>query len=204
MTRREDVLEAVRLGADAIGVVMYEASPRFVKPEAASKLLDPLPAGVEKVGVFVKAKAAEIARAAREAGLTAVQLYDGPSREALDGAGCSVRIIRAVAANDQLPETLRQHVGEAILVDAAGGTLPGGSGLTWDWSLLDSARRPTYLMLAGGLHAGNVAVAVTRVRPDAVDVSSGIEVSPGIKDPERMAAFVDACDPFRKGMQSAS
>src|SRR5262245_21843113 len=100
MTRREDVLEAVRLGVDAIGVVMYEASPRFVTPQAAAKLLDGLPGGVEKVGVFVKAGAAQVAAAVREAGLTAVQLYEGPSRKDLEQSGCAVPIIRAVAANE--------------------------------------------------------------------------------------------------------
>lgn len=202
MTRREDVLEAVRLGADAIGVVMYEPSPRYVTPEAARALVLDLPRHVEKVGVFVKATAAEVISAVKQAGLTAVQLYDGPTREELEQAGCDeLLIIRAVRADEKLAEALALNEGEAVLLDAPGGKLPGGTGTAWDWSLLDSALRPHYLMVAGGLHAGNVALAVTRTHPDAVDVSSGIEVSPGVKDPVRMAAFVEACSPFRKEVQ---
>lgn len=201
MTRRQDVLEAVRLGVDAIGVVMYDASPRYVTPDLARKLLEDLPDEVERVGVFVSATAGHIASIAQSAGLSAVQLYKGPTRQELERAGCSVRIIRALNADPGLVDALAPYAGEAVLLDAAAGSLPGGSGQTWDWSLLDRIRRPAYLMLAGGLHAGNVHEAVTRVHPDAVDVSSGIESSPGVKDTARMAAFVQACAPFRSKAQ---
>lgn len=203
MTRRQDVLEAVRLGANAIGVVLYEASPRFVTPRAARELVADLPEAVERIGVFVGATAAEISAAVQTAGFTAVQLYNGPSRSELEEAGCSVPIIRAVAADAHLPETLARHAGEAVLIDASHQKLPGGTGTTWDWSLLDHAPRPPYLMLAGGLTAHNVHEAITRVSPDAVDVSSGIETSPGIKDHARMAAFVAACAPFRSKSQES-
>jgi phosphoribosylanthranilate isomerase len=203
MTRREDVLEAVRLGVDAIGVVLYPSSPRYVSPEAARLLLEGLPNPVERVGVFVSASADEVAAAVRQAALSAVQLYDGPSGHELKQAGCDTPIIHAVPADARLAETLARLKGEAVLVDAATGTLPGGTGTPWDWSLLDHLPRPRYLVLAGGLHAGNVDLAVTRTRPDAVDVSSGIEAAPGVKDPVRMAAFVRACARFRKGAQEA-
>jgi len=201
MTRRQDVLEAVRLGADAIGVVLYEPSPRYVTPEAARLLVADLPDHVERVGVFVSATAGQIAAAVKIAALSAVQLYDGPSRQELELAGCTVPIIRALKADAGLAESLALHADEAVLLDAPAGTLPGGTGKTWDWSLLDHVSRPRYLMLAGGLHAGNVHEAVTRARPDAVDVSSGIESSLGVKDGARMAAFVAACAPFRNKAQ---
>jgi phosphoribosylanthranilate isomerase len=203
MTRREDVLEAVRLGVDAIGVVLYEDSPRHVTADQAQKLVADLPAGVERVGVFVRAGAAEIAQAVSQAGFSAVQLYEGPTRHELEQAGCTVPIIRAVQADALLASQLALHAGEAILVDAPAQKRPGGTGTEWDLSLLDRVIRPRYLVLAGGLHAGNVQAAVTRAKPDAVDVSTGVEKSPGIKDPARMAAFVAACAPFRKTSQEA-
>ena len=201
MTRRQDVLEAVRLGVDAIGVVMYEASPRYVTPEAANQLLEDVPDRVDRVGVFVSATAEQISRAVEASGVSIVQLYKGPSSQELEEAGCRVPIIRALNADAGLAEAVARHTGEAILLDAPAGLLPGGSGKQWDLSLLDRIQRPTFFVLAGGLNAGNVHEAVTRVRPDAVDVSSGIESSPGVKDAAKMAAFVAACAPFRDKAQ---
>lgn len=201
MTRRQDVLEAVRLGVDAVGVVLYEPSPRYVTPDDARLLVADLPDRVDRVGVFVSASAEQIAAAVKTAALSTVQLYDGPSQKELERAGCAVPIIRALKADIGLADALTKCADLTVLLDAPGGTLAGGTGTTWDWSLLDRVVRPRYLMLAGGLHAGNVHEAVTRARPDAVDVSSGIESSPGVKDAARMAAFVSACAPFRNKAQ---
>lgn len=201
MTRREDVLAAVELGVDAVGVVFHQSSPRYVTVEQAGMLLRNLPPFVARVGVFVEPQTLQILEFVQRAGLTAVQVYGGPTTEALWTAGCRVPVVRALHAGADLHAQLSAYVEETVLIDAASQTTPGGTGRTWDWSTLKSASRPRQLMLAGGLNAGNVYEAVTRVKPDAVDVSSGVEKSPGVKDPARMAAFVKACSPFRHSLK---
>ena len=197
MTRREDVLAAARLGVDAVGLVFYPASPRHVTAAQAYHLVRDLPPFVARVGLFVDAPLAEIMATVASVGLSAVQLYGGPGTKELAEAKLGVPVIRGLHASDQLHQELSRYSNEAVLVDAPRQALPGGTGRTWDWSTLKEAPRPRYLMLAGGLQGMNVAEAVRLVKPDAVDVSSGVEFSPGVKDPQRMKAFVAACAPFR-------
>lgn len=197
MTRPADVRAAARLGVDAVGFVFYPASPRCVTEAHAFRLAQELPPLVARVGLFVEAPLSEIVDTVASVGLSAVQLYGGPSTRELSDAGCGAAVIRGLQASADLHRELTKYSDEAVLVDAPRQELPGGTGRPWDWGLLVAAPRPRYLMLAGGLKADNVAAAIQLVRPDAVDVSSGVEESPGVKSAERMAAFVAACAPFR-------
>lgn len=197
LTRRQDVLAAAKLSVNAVGVVFYEPSPRCVTVSQARTLLADLPPFLARVGVFVEAGAEQISDYVRQAGLTTVQLYGGATVQQLFEAGCHVPVIRVVHAGADLRERLIRLTDEVVLVDAPPQELPGGTGKAWDWNLVQGAPRPRYLVLAGGLNADNVREAVTRVKPDAVDVSSGVESTPGIKDPAKLAAFVAACAPFR-------
>jgi phosphoribosylanthranilate isomerase len=199
MTRREDLLAASRLGVDAIGLVFYTESPRHVKPEQARALAYDLPPFVTKVGVFVEPSAEQVCQMVQHVGLSAVQLYGGPSTRDLRAAGCHVPIIRAVSAGADLADRLSEYRDESVLVDAPAGNLPGGTGQIWDWASLQACPRPRHLILAGGLNADNIREAVLRAKPDGVDVSSGVEQSPGVKDAARMAAFMAACTSFRSG-----
>lgn len=177
---------AVELGVDAVGFVFAE-SPRRVSAEQAAHLRSRVPAGVLAVGVYVRMPLAEIIETAKAANLDHVQVHDlhsGDDVRALHEAGLTV--IRAV--NTGGAEALAENFGaDLLLVDGA----VAGAGVTWDWqdrSALPSGR----WILAGGLNPGNVARAVRTSGAWGVDVSSGIESSRGVKDPDQMRAFADA------------
>ncbi|HHX41983.1 MAG TPA: phosphoribosylanthranilate isomerase [Armatimonadetes bacterium] len=195
ITRVEDALAAVAAGADALGFV-FAPSPRRVTPEKARQIISVLPPLVTPVGVFVNSPAAEVAEVARAAGLRAIQLHGDESPEdARDlRAQTTAWIVRAfrVRGEETLAEIHRHHdCCEAILLDTYMAGAAGGTGRVFDWTLAAQASafgRPVFL--AGGLHPGNVAEAVRQVRPYAVDLSSGIEAAPGVKDPERLRALI--------------
>jgi phosphoribosylanthranilate isomerase len=192
MTRPEDALLAARLGADAIGLVFYDGSPRCVSEEAAGVIVRDLPPWVARVGVFVDAPPERVEQAVRSIGLSAVQLHGTESPAYLDALQVSVPIIKAVHMNADWEERLARYRRWPLLLDCGSREQPGGTGRSWRWEDLPAARRPVYFILAGGLHADNVLEAVKRLRPDAVDVASGVERRPGEKDPQRLAAFMRA------------
>jgi phosphoribosylanthranilate isomerase len=189
ITRREDAVLAASLGATRIGLVFWSRSPRAVTPEAARHIVSALPAGVQAVGVFVNAGPAEVRSVVHEAGLTAVQLHGDEAVE--DFAAVDADIIKAIAVSPDLDahsvSSLPPHV--TVLLDAHDPVRRGGTGTTIDWSVAAdiARRRPT--ILSGGLNADNVGEAIARVRPHMIDVSSGVESAPGIKDPARLRAF---------------
>jgi phosphoribosylanthranilate isomerase len=188
---------AADAGADAIGFVFWPMSPRRVDVDRAAGLSRDLPPFLLRVGVFVDASRDEMARIADQVGLDLLQLHGEEPPEAL--AGLPRRALKAVRVGTGfvLDEATR-YVGRAagLLVDTrlAGETaMPGGSGVPFDWALVKGlAGRVPFLMLAGGLTPDNVEAAVAAVRPQAVDVSSGVESLPGRKDPARVRAFVAA------------
>jgi len=193
----EDARFAVESGADAIGFVFWYMSPRRVEPEQAAAIAAELPESVLRVGVFVDAPREEIERTAEQVGLDVLQLHGEEPPEAL--LGLSRLALKAVRVGPRFTaeEALRySSAARGIVVDTRlpGQTLmPGGTGVPFDWSLVtDLAAQVPFLMLAGGLSPSNVAQAVRAVRPDAVDVSSGVERMPGRKDPERVKAFIEA------------
>ncbi len=192
ITRIEDAREAVRLGAWAIGLNHSEQSPRRCDPGTAVEISAELRRATEIVGVFVNASLDEVARAAEDEQLSMLQLHgdEGPDfcREAARRTGC--KVIKAVGvrsgADVQAAEAFRT---DYHLLDAHRPGVPGGTGETFDWELVSRRSSEIPLILAGGLRPDNVAEAISVTRPFAVDVASGIEVAPGVKDHALMAAF---------------
>ncbi|MFA5801622.1 MAG: phosphoribosylanthranilate isomerase [Thermoleophilia bacterium] len=197
LTRPEDAALAVSLGAWALGVIFVPGSPRRVNIEQAAAVLASAPAGVERVGVFVNAGLDEIVESARASGLTAVQLHgeESPDEclEARRRTGC--RVIKALRVAG--PETLAGVVTfdtDFILLDTYQPGRHGGTGEVFDWSLaaaLPASVRGGRLILSGGLNPDNIAEAVRAVAPYAVDVASGVESAPGIKDTEKLKKLFD-------------
>ncbi|HEY9199605.1 MAG TPA: phosphoribosylanthranilate isomerase [Gammaproteobacteria bacterium] len=190
ITRPEDGLRAALLGADAVGLVFYPPSPRAVSIERAAEIAAALPPFVTRVGLFVDAAAGEI-----EAVLAGVRLdllqFHGEETEA-DCLRFGHPYLKAITMRPDrdVAAALRAYPSASgILLDAYHPAVPGGSGERFDWACVPT-ERPRPIVLAGGLHPGNVADAVRQVRPYAVDVSSGVEAAKGIKDATKMAEFI--------------
>jgi phosphoribosylanthranilate isomerase len=192
ITRQEDAELAVRLGAQAIGFVLWPASPRAVDVGEARQIAMGLQPSVWRTGVFVNSSPADVRRAVEAIGLDIVQLH-GDERIA-DFAGCGATIVKAVALRDvdHLEAAEAQPASVTLLVDAADPVRRGGTGLRANWALAARLARQRQIILAGGLTADNVEEAIARVHPAGVDVSSGVEARPGIKDPVRMEQFFAA------------
>jgi phosphoribosylanthranilate isomerase len=195
ITRLEDAELAAELGAWAIGFVLWPHSPRAADRMAAVAIAAALRRRVELVGVFVNATLDEIAHAAEELHLTHLQLHgdEGPSFCAEAGRRTGAKVIKAirVASAADFQDLERYHT-DLHLLDTAVRGLRGGSGRTWDWALAARRRRHVPVILSGGLGADNVAAGIAAVEPWAVDVSSGVEASPGVKDPAKLRAFMAA------------
>lgn len=189
LTRFEDAELAVQLGADALGFVFWPDSPRAVRPEHVRDIVRHLPALAVRVGVFVNAPPAEVARVAEAAALDIVQLHG--DEDVADYVQLAPRLIKAVHVSTAAGLDSASRLPPAVvpLVDAIDPARRGGTGTIADWSSAArlASRRP--VMLAGGLTEENVAQAVVQVRPWAIDVSSGVEWKPGLKSPDRMRAF---------------
>ena len=192
ITRAEDAEVAVAAGADAIGVV-FAPSPRQVSIEQAADVLSRVPPGVARVGVFVDAPAEEIARAVSVCGLTAVQLCGGESSAACDVS--PIQVIKVVHVGTDFglrdAEPFRDHAA-ALLLDTLVTGKAGGTSQTFNWQALGAVPGWAPYFVAGGLDPDNVGECIAALRPYAVDVSSGVEASPGIKDHEKVAAFCSA------------
>lgn len=189
ITSIADALAAVEAGADALGFVFYGRSSRFVEPKIAARIVAELPPFVTLVGLFVNAGREEIRATVECCGLDVVQLHgDEAPGECRGLPGRVIKAVRVAAPEDL--EGLERYPVRAILLDAKVESHYGGSGCRFDWSLLSGYRAGLPMILAGGLNPENVAQAVRQVRPYAVDVSSGVESSPGVKDREKMELFV--------------
>jgi phosphoribosylanthranilate isomerase len=193
ITNLEDALSALEAGAEMLGFNFYARSPRCLSPEAARRIVERLPAGVECVGVFVNEGAPEeVARIARESGVGAVQLHGDETPEfcrALRGL-MTIKALRV--GPDFTTEAAAAYPTDAVLLDAYVAGEWGGTGHTFDWSLARRTREAiSKLFLAGGLRPENVAEAVAAVHPYAVDVCSGVETSPGRKSLPLLRRFVE-------------
>jgi len=193
ITRLEDALLACHLGADALGFVCWPGSPRFVEAEQVRAIVTALPPFVATVGVFVNQTPEYVASVASTAMLSAVQLH-GDEDPALY-AGVGRRLIKSVAVSADFDaaravSALSQRV--TMLLDAHDPIRRGGTGRTIDWKVAARAAHLRRVILSGGLTPHNVAVAQSSVRPYALDVSSGVESAPGVKDPVRLRAFFGA------------
>jgi phosphoribosylanthranilate isomerase len=210
-TNLDDAQLAAELGADAVGFVFAE-SPRQVTAAQVAQITPHLPEGLECVGVFPALKAEEIANAAQESGLTAVQLHGGVSLELVrqldEIFNGQIKLIQTVHwqvdngdANaavlaQQLREIAATELVNRVLIDSKVGSATGGTGVSFDWNAaraaLSDAGAGLKLIVAGGLKPDNVADAIHRLNPWGVDVASGVEAEPGRKSPEKLAAFIRA------------
>lgn len=191
ITRVEDAVFAVENGAALIGLNFVPSSVRCVSASTARELVAAIAGRAEVVGVVANLSLALLSELRREARLDTLQLHGDEPPELFEKLSASdYKAVRVGDASDV--ELARRYPGARILVDAkVTGTL-GGSGHTFDWSLVSGLVAERQLLLAGGLTPANVGSAVSAIRPWAVDVASGVEAAPGLKSPEKVRAFVDA------------
>ena len=192
ITRIEDALAAVAAGADAIGFVFYAKSPRAVSAGQARAIIAALPPFVTTVGLFVNASACELNETLDAVPLDLLQFHGDETAEHCEGFHRPyIKALRVKAGDDIAAACAAYKSASGILLDAYVDGVPGGTGQAFDWSLIpQDLSKP--IILAGGLSAGNVRQAIDRVQPYAVDVSGGVEKSKGIKDHDKIRAFMQA------------
>ncbi|HJV63630.1 MAG TPA: phosphoribosylanthranilate isomerase [Albitalea sp.] len=191
LTREADVDAAVEAGADAVGLVLYDKSPRCVSVQRAGELARRLPPFVTPVALFVNAAADEIARVVQAIPQVVLQFHGDETAADCTAPGRPyLRAARMAPGVDLLDLATRHPHAQALLLDAHVEAY-GGSGKVFDWSLIPP-NVPRPVVLSGGLHAGNVIEGILRVRPWAVDVSSGVEAAKGIKDAAAIRRFCEA------------
>ena len=192
ITRMDDALAAVDAGADALGFVFYEKSPRAVTAQQARAIIAGLPPFVTTVGLFVNASACELNETLDAVPLDMLQFHGDETPEQCEGYHRPYIKALRVKAGDDIAAACKAYVGASgILLDAYVEGVPGGTGQAFDWSLIPQGLSKP-IILAGGLSAGNVRQAIDRVQPYAVDVSGGVEKSKGIKDHDKIRAFMQA------------
>lgn len=194
LTRVEDAEFAAKHGAWALGMIMWKGSKRYCPPEQATEIAHVIGRRAELVGVFVDAKLDDVAAAVEECGFTMIQLHGDEGtqycKEVARRTGC--RVIKAIRieslASAQDARQVRNI--DYYLADTFKAGLQGGTGETFDWRLLRGLKANAPLILSGGLTAQNVAAGIDTTHPFAVDVSSGVETSPGVKDHDKILEFI--------------
>ncbi|GJL75308.1 phosphoribosylanthranilate isomerase [Nitrosomonas sp.] len=190
ITRVEDVISAVKWGADAIGFVFWPKSARYVTPQQASRIAAKIPPFINTVGVYVDPEPDWVEETAAAAKLSLLQFHGNEEPDFC--AQFSLPYIKAIRVKDDvdlLQYANQYHMARGLLLDTYEKSMPGGTGHVFDWRLIPQ-HLPLPVILSGGLNAGNVAAAVKQVRPWAVDVSSGVETAKGIKDAQKIFAFM--------------
>lgn len=190
ITRIEDGLVAAQQGADAIGLVFYPPSPRHVSIPQAAAIAAALPPFVSTVGLFVNPDASEVEAVLREIRLDLLQFHGDETPEFCASFGVPyLKAVRVKPGVDLVQYAIRFRVAKGLLLDAYVEGKAGGTGQSFDWDLIPEGLSLP-VILSGGLDPANVRTAIERVKPWAVDVSSGVEASKGIKDAARIAAFM--------------
>ncbi len=190
ITRIEDALTATRLGADAIGFIFWPKSARFISPAKAREIVDELPPFVSAVGVYVDPEEGWVEESSNIARLSLLQFHGDESPEFCDQFSLPyIKALRVREGMDLLQYEDRYSSARGLLLDTYTEGMPGGTGDTFNWDLIPQGLTVP-LILSGGLHPGNVTMAIKRVQPWAVDVSSGVESAKGIKDAEKIADFM--------------
>jgi phosphoribosylanthranilate isomerase len=209
ITRLDDALLACDLGASALGFNFYEKSPRAISPASAWDILRRLPPFVAPVGVFVNWDSSAVLALAKSLRLAAVQLHGDESPAAVAACARQIPVIKAfrVGADFQLSRLAAGKSASAFLFDAApSGMQPaqfGGTGQITNWNAAREAAKSHKIILAGGLTPENVAEAILAVRPYAVDVASGVESSPGIKDTAKLRSFFSEVSRASRALSSS-
>ncbi|MBI4441969.1 MAG: phosphoribosylanthranilate isomerase [Acidobacteria bacterium] len=193
----DDARAAVEAGASLLGFNFWSGTPRYIAPAEAARIIAGIPAEVSRdirtVGVFVDENVERLLGIAAEAGIGAIQLHGSESPQYLERLGSLPKIKAIKVSNDFQPEQLlRYRAASAFLLDGFVAGMHGGTGKSFDWSLAEKTTSYGKIILAGGLNPGNVGMAVRQVRPWGVDVCSGVEISPGKKDPRRIREFIQA------------
>lgn len=190
ITRLQDLHAACEAGADALGFVFYEKSPRHVSMATATALVRELPPFVQSVGLFVNAEPAFIEAVLQAVPLDLLQFHgDESAADCMRYGRPYIKAVRVTPSTDLLKCAADFETARGLLLDAYVPGVPGGTGERFDWSLIPPDL-PKPVILSGGLTPANVADAVAQVRPWAVDVSSGVEAAKGIKDPHHVAQFI--------------
>ena len=192
ITSSKDARLAVSLGASALGFVFYEKSPRYIAPDEAKEIIGKLPPFVTKVGVFVNADMSFLKKTKEVAGFDVYQLHGDETPEFC--AELREKYIKAVRVkNAGSLSVVNLYDTDAFLLDSYSAHAYGGTGESFSWEILeDEEFKDKFIILSGGLNPQNVADAVRRVNPYAVDVSSGVEKSPGVKDRSKLKLFMEA------------
>ncbi len=190
ITREQDLLAAVAAGADALGFVFYDKSPRNISEQRAAELMRAVPPFVTSVGLFVDPTAEMVREVLAQVPLDVLQFHGDESPQFCAQFGRPyLKAIRVRPGVDLVECAARYAAAQGLLLDAYVQGVQGGTGKSFDWGLIPRDLSLP-VILSGGLHAGNVAQAVRTVRPHAVDVSSGVEAEKGIKDAAKVAAFI--------------
>ncbi len=191
ITKKEDAFKAAELGADALGFVFYEKSPRYVSINVAAEICASVTPFVTKVGLFVNADENDVRHVVDNVQLDLLQFHGDELPDYCQKF--NLPYIKAVRAKDSesIRKSINEHVNAVgILIDSYVPGIPGGTGNTFDWSLIPEKDK-SKVILAGGLNADNISEAITTVKPYAVDVSGGVEQSKGIKDHEKIYQFIN-------------
>ena len=201
-----DARACVETGADMIGFNFYRKSPRYIKPAMVRRIVDALPAQICAVGVFVDPDPEEIRKIAQIAGVGSVQLHGRATPESCSELAREFRVIRALSTDARFqPEHTAAFSHCDVLIDSYHPELRGGTGRTCDWSAARAAMRYTrFLILSGGLNGRNVGRAIAAVTPHAVDVCSGVETTPGVKNHGALRDFIAAVRAAQLSARTAS
>jgi phosphoribosylanthranilate isomerase len=203
VTNARDAKTCVELGAQMIGLNFYPQSPRYIEPKVARQIVEALPTHIDAVGVFVSGNADEIRRTANAASVDCVQLHGDFSPEVARELAREFRVIRVFSTHPQFrPEDVTLFPYCDVLLDAHHPELRGGTGKTCDWSAARATLRfSRFLILSGGLNPKNVASAIKAVTPHAVDVCSGVESAPGVKNHRAIKKFITSVRMVERSFQ---
>jgi phosphoribosylanthranilate isomerase len=186
----DDALQAIEAGADALGFVFYEPSPRYIEPDKAREIISLLPPFVAIVGLFVNADQSYVDRVAKLTSLSVIQFHGDEDESFCSGFDLPyLKAIRVQSSQDIIDADVEFQSAQGILLDAYKKGVPGGTGESFDWTLIPkNIEKP--LILAGGLNASNVGEAVRQLNPYGVDVSGGVELRKGVKDHAKVISFI--------------
>ena len=191
ITNMEDAVMAFAYGADALGFIFYEKSPRYVSPETAMSIIQNLPDEISKVGVFVNHDIHAVREIYEFCGLDLIQLHGDESPDYCREFSQSILIKAISPRNEEDLGIVNQYNVKAVIVDARESGLYGGTGKKSNWELAAKLKEMHLLVLSGGLNAGNILQGIRTVSPHAVDVNSGVELSPGKKDPKKVQSMIE-------------
>jgi len=191
ITNTEDAVMAFAYGADALGFIFYEKSPRYVSPETAMRVIRNLPNDISKVGVFVNHHSHAVREIYDFCGLDLIQLHGDESPAYCSEFPPSILIKAISHGSEEDLGIVKQYGVKAIIIDARESGLYGGTGKTSNWELAVKLKEMRPLILSGGLKPGNILTAIRTVSPDAIDVNSGVEMSPGKKDPKKVQNIIE-------------